>query len=181
MLPLSLGHIILLKTAKSKFITGEYDLFCDINKIYEALVNDITLIGEYAFAILVCSTTYDDFQEERGSGKIIEAIEQIKNNFKKFSLIKEIHNFAHYLRNGTDIPDYQLKNKNESDISVNPVEPEESIIFTLMTECNWSRNDCYNLPLVESQSAYLLYAHKMETIVLISKEERELRNKIGMK
>jgi hypothetical protein len=173
LLPYTLGHSILLKSANSKFVN-------------EGLkgCTDKEVIGELVFALLVCSTTYDEFKEEIATGKfntnfqgyIKKLIKDVKNS-KEFNLFTKIGAFASYLRSGTSTPLYYVT-EDESEIINNPIEFEEAIISTLMSECNYTRFDCLNLPLVETLSAFLIYAHKQGSIELISKEVYEIKERM---
>jgi hypothetical protein len=180
LLNFSLGHSIILKASNSKFVNGEYNKLCDINHIVLRLVSDESLLGEFAFALLVCSTTYDDFKEEVANCKFQEALNQMTNDIKGKggkNLAFDILSFANYIKQGTDAPLYEVK-ENENESKSIPIEPEEAIVSTLMTECNWTRNDCYNLPMTETLSAYLVYAHRMGSIELIDKDVYELQRKL---
>jgi hypothetical protein len=170
----TLGHAMLLKSAKSKFLCGG--------------IKDLTiqeLVVELVFALLVCSTTYDDFKEEIQSGEITENIKEYVQTLTKeikdsesFCLFKKVSQFIQYLKGGTTAPQYQIKERDESTITDNPIEPEEAIISTLMTDCGYTRNECLELPLTETLSAYLLYAYKQGTISLLSKEFLELKERM---
>jgi hypothetical protein len=177
LLPFSLGHSLNLKAVKSKFITGEYNSFCDINHIAEKLITDKDLIAEFVVALLVCSNTYDDFKEEIGNGLIVntikELVKDIENN--KYNLLFSIHTFANYLKDGTNAPLYELTGDSQNNITSTPVDTEEAIVSTLMENTNYTRNECWNLPLTETLSAYLLYAHKVGSVELISKEICDLK------
>jgi hypothetical protein len=183
LLPFSLGQSLALKSSKSKFTSGEYNSLCDINYIAEALVNDHSLIPEFVFAVLVCSTTYDEFMSECGNGNIASSVEEVIKHIKdnKINLLFEIHTFAHYLKSGTDAPLYKVKEDDKDSVTTNPVEAEEAILSTLMSECGYTRDECLNLPLTETMSAYLLYAHKMGSIELESKEVFELKESLKEK
>lgn len=175
--PFSLGHSLLLKACGSKFVTGEYNGLCDINNIVTTLLTDTNLVTEFVLAVLICSTTYDEFKEECSSGKIHETIKATKDTINGLYLLNEIHTFTHYIKQGTNAPLYEVK-ENKDEVKTNPVEPEEAILSTLMTECGYTRNECLNLAMTETLSAYLLYAHKVGGIELISKEVAELTAKL---
>jgi len=200
MRPLTLGHIMILKAAGSKFLVGDIKE-CDA----------LGLIQELIFAALVCSTTYDDFKDEIHNGKLVDNVKEfseklmvdlgetkfkkfLRNWFRKyapsyvyllkpkypsyFNILDHIREFVDYVNNGTTAPLYVVKESSKEGSKDgnrnNPVEPEEAIISTLMSECGYNRNECLNLPLTEVLSAYLLHAHKQEAIVLISKDTSDL-------
>ena len=180
LLPFNLGHSIALKSAKSKFLNGAYNDFCDINSIYKAVVTDKTLVSEFVFAVLVCSTTYDDFREEVNNGSFVNTLEEVVERLKedKFDIVQEIHCFALYLQQGTDAPLYDVKKTDDNEVVADsPIDPEENILSTLMSDCGYTRNECLNLPMTETLSAYLLYAHKMGSIILRSKAMNDLMTK----
>lgn len=194
LLPFTLGHSMILKRAKSEFMVGSIESL-------QALNNN-AMILELVFAIMVCSTTYDELQTEIHNGnfnnevkkyfkfirkqlnlpkykwqmwlrRIIKKLFPFLKDKKPFFLVAEVKTFLDYIKAGTSAPSYEV-NKTESDIQTNPIEPEEAIISTLMTDCGFSRSECLNLPLSETLSAYLLYAYKQGTIDLLSKEVVEL-------
>jgi hypothetical protein len=180
LLPFNLGHSIALKSSKSKFISGEYNGFYDINSIYKSIITDKSLIPEFVFAVLVCSITYDEFREEVNNGSFGKALEEVIKRLKtdKFYIVNEIHAFALYIQQGTDAPLYDIKaSDNDTEVVDSPIEPEENMLSTLMSDCGYTRNECLNLPLTETLSAYLLYAHKMGSIVIRSKALNNLMNK----
>lgn len=173
LVPYTLGHSILLKSASSKFAVGG---FKDCS--------DKELISELVFALLVCSTSYDDFKQEVYQDKftrnmrryVAQLLSEVKAS-KEFNLLAKINSFASYLRNGTSTPLYYVT-ENGSDISSSAIEFEEAIISTLMAECNFTRDECLNLPLTETLSAYLLFAHKQGTVELISKEVYQIKERM---
>lgn len=170
LLPFTLGMSMLLKAANSKFLTG---------------ISNITLkelIIELVFAILVCSTTYDEFNAEINNGDferyvnkyITELTQEIKAS-NEFNIFFRVNQFCNYLKAGTTAPLYEVKESGSSDISINPIEAEEQILSTLMTDCGYTRNEVLNLPLTETLSAFLLYAYKQGTIEIVSKELFDLK------
>lgn len=186
--PFTLGHSILLKRHQSKFIVGDL----------KECGSDGEIIYELVFAALVCSTTYDDFLKEvsegtfeKNAGNYIKwfckqaglkkktVLSRVVSLFKKskpFNLIGEVGIFCNYLKNGTTPPlSYPKKSDN---VNNSPIEIEEAMISTLMQEYGYSRDECLNLPLTETLSAYLLHAHKQGVIDLIGKEEWELRQQM---
>jgi len=171
LLNFTLGHSMLLKTAKSRFMLGGLKE-----------LDDRGIIGELIFGLLVCSTTYDSFIEEMNDGSfkeylnkyVADLIEEIKSS-SMFNLYSKINMFANYIKDGTSTPYYYTAEDAKNDVSICPVEIEQSIISTLMSECNYTRDECLNVPLTETLSAYLLYAHKQGTVNLQSKEEYELQ------
>lgn len=185
LLPFSLGHSMLLKRHGSIFISGGF----------EGLKNS-ELITELIFAALVCSVTYDDFQKEVHTGqfqnelnKYIDCLNQSlgtkQNRWKRLfripikspvNIIMEVVKFTTYLIQGSEVQKYNTVEKDT--VSNNPAEFEESILNTLMTECNWTRNDVLNLPYTETLAAYMLFAHKQGVINLVSKEEWELKQRM---
>lgn len=180
LLPFTLGHSMLLKCAKSQFILG------DIESLKALPVK--SMIVELVFAVLVCSTTYEDFKKEIHEGTLQTELQQYVNDLtagvekaKSFCLLLEVSKFINYIKSGTTAPLYRVLNDNKNNVKTNPVEPEEAVISTLMTECGYSRNECLTLPLTETLSAYILYAYKQGTIELISKEVFELEQKLGVK
>ena len=177
--PFTLGHSIILKGVKSKFLTGEYKGLADINHVIALIVTDDSVINELALAVLICSTSHDEFMDEVNTDKFKDELKELAVSVRdnKIDLAKEVHLFAHYLKRGTIAPQYQVKNKNEGDIENNVLEFEQAVISTLMTECGYTRNECLNLPLSETLSAYLLYAHKMGSIEILGKDVYELINK----
>jgi hypothetical protein len=189
LLPFSLGMSINLKEGKSKFITGEYNGLCDINKVFLALKHDKTLIAEFIFAVLTCSNTYDEVKEEYANGEMVKEYQKLmkrllkkprkgntknQNKLWKPNLLYEIHRFCHYIKDGTDTLAYAIKNKKETEIQSNPFEFEESVISTLLETTNYTRDECYNLPMTETQNAYLIRQHKNDVIVIIDKKTSEL-------
>lgn len=173
LMPYTLGHSIILKSANSKFITGGLR-DCENRE----------LIAELVFALLVCSTSYDDFKQEvyqdRFSSYLTEYVNRLTAEIagsKEFNLFEKINAFASYLRNGTSTPLYYVT-EDSNEIKNNPIEFEEAIVSTLMSECNFTRDECLNLPLVETLSAFLLYAHKQGTVELISKDVWELKERM---
>jgi hypothetical protein len=159
---------MLLKSAKSKFINGEYDSFLNTDAIIDTMFNDShNLIGEFVFAVIVCSTTYDDFKDDVTSGEFVKVLNELKETVNKqtSTLINSIHEFAHYLHQGTQAP--LVQPKPNADNLDNIASPEEAMMATLMGELGYTRDECLNLPLTETLSAYLLYAHKMDAVELI--------------
>ena len=183
LLPFSLGHSLALKSAGSKFTNGEYNTLCNVTNIMYRILADKTLIPEFVYAVMVCSTTYDDLKAECSTGEfqkeVSKVVKRIEDN--NYDLMSEIHRFAHYLKNGTDAPIFKPMEESNGSIITNPVEAEEAIISTLMSECGYTRNECYTLPLTETMSAYLLYAHKMGSIELVSKEVFDLKQSLKEK
>jgi len=174
--PFSLGHAMILKKEDSMFMR---------DKIDETLT-DRDLIAELVFAVLVCSTTYDEFMEETRSGELQKNLVEYVNKTVEeieatelFSLQIEIQLFVQYIKNGTTPPYYyEVCNNSGADISVNPIAVEHSIKSILMTECNYTREECLNLPYNETLADFILYAHKQGTLNIISKEECELMEKL---
>jgi hypothetical protein len=172
--PLTIGHLILLKSANSKFVGSDYTGFTSIDDVYKALIIDKTLIGEFAYALLVCSTTFDEFKDECNSFQFNEAFDECKLTLLSLGIdiAKEIHKFAHYLKAGTKMPLYYVKeDKNSETVSSStssPITNEENIISTLMSECNYTRSECMNLPYTEIFSAFILYAHKRGVVEIMS-------------
>lgn len=174
LLPFTLGHSMILKTAKSCFMVGGIDK-----------LSNREVIGELVFGLLACSTTYDDFISEMNSGafegylkEYVRRLESEVKGTKMFNLFDKINMFARYIKEGTSTPYYYPAKDSEHDVSICPVEIEQSILSALMSECNYSRNECLNLPLTETLSAFLLYAHKQGTVSLKSREEYELEEKL---
>lgn len=172
--PFTLGHSMLLKSANSVFIVGG---------IEQLTIKD--LIGELVFALLVCSTDYDTFLKEANSKDFadyvagyVEALNEEIEAADVFNLYDKLTMFRQYIKDGTSTPYYYQSADSSSDISTNPVEIEQSIISTLMADCNYTRSECLNLPLTETLSAFLLYAHKQGTINLKSKQEHELEQRL---
>ena len=194
LLPYSLGMSINLKAANSKFINGQYNGFLDINNIYRALYCDyMTVMGEFIFAILVCSTTYDEFKEECGSGNIFKArdelFENVSSKYKtqlfnsgsvdntetkkdnRINVLYEIHKFAHYIHNATtDLPAYNIKETSKSEIESCPFEFEESVIDTLICNTTMTLNECLNRSITETVPVYLMQAHKNQHIEIVGKD-----------
>ena len=170
--PLSLGHVILLKSAKSRFITGE--------------LKDITyqqLIGELVFALMVCSVSFDEFNDEVNAGRfedsLTEYVTRISDEVKEakdFNLHLEVNRFVKYIKDGTDSPLHFESNAGGT--SDYPIDVEQSIIHTLMSKCNWILDDCYNRPLTETISAYLLYAHEQGAVRLISRNVADIMKQL---
>ena len=179
LLPYSLGMAINLKEANSKFINGQYNGFLDINNIFNALITDESLAGEFVFAVLCCSNTYDEFKDECGSGNIMDTVKQLITEIKymNINLLFEIHSFAHYLNNGTNgIPEYNVKEVKEH--SDNPFDYEETVISSLIENTSYTRNECYNLSVNETLSAYLVLAHKNGVIEITSQDTIEMMNQM---
>jgi len=173
-----LGHSMLLRAANSKFIDGTYNGFLDVNNIYKAFIVDKELLPEFVFAVLVCSTTYKDFQEEIANGDFVTILQDTIKDLDTKTIVEQIHTFAHYLKNGTNAPEYMIcDNKKDDSVKGNVVSFEENILSTLMSDCGYTRDECINLPLTETLSAYLLYAHRMGSIELTSKEVFDMMNK----
>lgn len=174
LLPFSLGMAILLKAADSKFLSGGLDK-----------LTTKEIIVELVFGILVCSTTYDDFNEEINNGqfdkyvkKYVQELVGEINSSKEFNIFDKISQFANYLKAGTVAPLYEIKESDKNSVSSNPIEPEEAIISTLMTDCGYTRNECLQLPLTETLSAYLLHAFKQGAIDLVGKDVFALKKKM---
>lgn len=174
LLPFTLGHSILLKSANSKFVVGG--------------LKDCTLqetITELVFAILVCSVSYQEFKDEVQSGTLPlflkqyaeDLLKQVKK-VKEFNIFDKVNSFVLYLQRGTSTALFYNKESNDDVSKPNPIELEESIIATLMSECNFTRDECLNLPLTETLASFLIYAHKQGAIELISKQEFELTQKL---
>jgi len=196
--PFSLGHTMLLKSVNSKFLSDDYAGLCNINTVFEFLVCDLTLIGEFALAILICSTTFEDFMEEVNNGEFGNALEQIRTEIlgnpavvdAKGAIIEkavepmsdlpyQIHRFAHYLKQGTVTPKYNIR-KSDS-ITTSPIEPEVIIQSKLMSEFGWTMEQTYNRPFTQAISSYFLYLHEnSEDFKLESKEVFELKQKLKM-
>lgn len=177
--PFTLGHSLLLKGVNSKFINGEYNKFLDVNTVAKHIVADFNLIPEFVLALLICSTTYDEFKDEVNNGELGNVINILVADIKtaKVNFIEKIHAFAHYLKQGTDLPlYYNCEDKNT--VKTTPIELEEAVLSTLMTNCGYTRNECLNLPMTETLSAYLLYAHSMGSIELIGKDVFDLTQKL---
>lgn len=174
LLPLTLGHTMLLKAAHSHFMFG------DFNSLDELKISE--LIIELTLAILICSSTYDEFLNEMHTGEIQSVLKEMVEHSTRlseiadgFNVYDEKNKFIHYLKNGIIAPDYKIKGGSNSDIKQNPIEPEQAMVATLMSaDCGFSRNECYNLPLSETLSAYILYAYKNDAIEITSKELHEL-------
>ena len=175
LLPFSLGMVVILKEAQSKFITGEYNSFLDINHVFNAFKCDSTLIAEFIFAVLVCSNSYDEIKEEFGNGDFIKEYRQLMGRLATYNdnILYEIHAFAHYIKNGTETVEYNVKEQDGIEAS-NPFEFESAVISSLMENTNYTRSECYNLPITETLTAYLMYAHKNGVIEIVSKELVEL-------
>ena len=197
LIPYTLGHSMLLKSAKSVFVCGGMEKL-DMRH----------LIGELVFAILVCSTTYDEFLVEMNNGEFVKYMNQyvsaindeilklkdkkpskkrkrftIKKDvsldgLNRINLLDKIAQFTQYIKDGTSPPMYYPASGDENNVSNNPVELEQSIISTLMSECNFTRSECFNLPLTETLAAYLLYAYRQGAVRLESKEVFELRQRL---
>src|ERR1035437_8676367 len=90
LLPFSLGMSQILKASNSKFITGEYNSFLDINHIAQALITDNSVISEFVYAVLVCSTTPDDFLKECSNGELRQAVTDTAERIKGVNLLKDI-------------------------------------------------------------------------------------------
>jgi hypothetical protein len=167
LLTLTLGHVMLLKSMRSRFISGG---------IAGLAIQD--LITEFVLALFVCSTTYDDFLKEVETDKLSvnlnkyvkSLVSEVKTS-NDFCLFLKVRQFVNYIQAGTSGPLYEVKNNNGgNDITDNPLESEEIIKNTLMTECGYTRNECLNLPLTEVLSDYLVWQYKQENIDLISKD-----------
>jgi hypothetical protein len=184
MLPYTLGHAILLKKAKSIFVMGGVE-GCSNNQILTELV----------FACLVCSVPYEQFNQEVESGEIEKLIvEYVGCVYRGMcesktiktpddllnSIVQEVVLFADYLKQGTSTPQFDviLKEGQSESVGTNAIEFEQSILAALMSECNHTRDECLNLPLNETLSAYLLLGHNRGVIELISKEIYTLKEKM---
>jgi hypothetical protein len=177
MRPLTLGHMMLLKSLGSRFATG------DIRQC-----TFVDLIQELALAVMICSDSYDSVQEEIHAGTFQQTARKHFDQYLKqlekavdnhFNLMAEIRLFSAYLKKGTTGPAYNVKlSEGDANVSVNPVEVEETMMSTVMSDCGYTRNECLNLPLTEILSAYLLHAHKNDAIELTSKEEIEMFNEL---
>lgn len=177
LLPFSLGHSMILKTAKSIFMLGGLEG-----------LSDRQVIGELVFGLLVCSTSYDDLIAEMNNGAfktyLAEYVTKLTKEIKDtdlFNLHAKINMFVNYIRDGTSTPYYYPASDSTSDVSICPIEIEQSIQSTLMSECKYTRNECLNLPLTETLSAFLLFAHKQGTVVLKSRDEYELEQRLRNK
>jgi len=179
----SLGHCLILKGSNSRFINGVYN-FITKDDIARRLGLDLGIIPEFVFAIIACSTSYDEFKDDITNGEFTKVLNDMVETIKTYdiqTIIDSIYAFVLYLNKGTEAPSFIPKNDESVEVSSSPVSNEENIMSTLMTDCGYTRNECLNLPLTETLSAYLLYAHKMDKIMLVSKEVYELTKKMKAK
>ncbi len=147
------------------------------------------LIIETVFAALVCSTTYNEFLNEVETNKFqsecnkyVKLLTKQVKKSSRFNLYDEIKKLADYITDGTQAPYFIPVNKGDKSVGKQtPIEPEQAIVSTLMSnECGWSMDECYNSPLVETLSAYLLYVHEQGGIELKTKEQYELHKETGL-
>lgn len=176
LLPLSLGHVMILKSVGSMFFCEDVKPTCDKDLIVELITS-----------VLICSVTFDEFWKEYYDGQFqihakeyIEQYSKLVSNSGKldFCLTIEVQKFLTYIKNGTSGPKYTVVNSNPDDISSNPIEAEEMIKDTLLTETNLTRDEIHNLPLTEIISSFITFCYKKELVKIDSKEMCELRERI---
>lgn len=196
LLPLSLGHLLILQSENSIFL----------NEDFSQVKSDYDLIVELVLALMVCSATYDEIQIEKHNGTFqanakeyitklcgdldIELNKSFKADFKRilrkhklikskyFNLNYQIRMFLDYLRDGQYYRKFEMADSNENDVCNNPIEGEESIKDILMSETTYTRKEILELPFNEIISAYQNYSYRQGVITIQSKAEFELKQKL---
>jgi hypothetical protein len=171
--PLTLGHVLILRESNNGFINGEYNAFLDPKQIVHKMCDDLGVIPDFANAILICSVTHDEFLKEHASGEYYSELIELKKTFDANPqiLIPQIQQMARYFHNGTQGPAGQPKAKSGEDgnLADGVIGQEQAMLFTLMKECGYTRDECLNtVPFTETLSSYLLYCHQMDAFELLS-------------
>lgn len=168
MQPLSLGHMMLLKSAESAFYTGQYP------------ATDADLLIELVLGAYICSgddydATLAGFTNGEFTKFLVEYSKELQQQVEqasRFDYGEEVFKFIRYFNQGQEVPlAYPPEGNGDSTF----VDIEEAIKATLMSDCGYTRKEVLNAPLVETMSAYLVHGHRMGAFELMSKEDLELR------
>lgn len=187
--PFSLGHSMALREIDSKFISGEYNQLDEKKNIIYLLAlehlcvqNDKTkqaryqLIIEFVSAMIICTTTYDDYKNDVELGKIPELIKEFMDLTLALDvqdLVDTIHRFCLYIQKGTAAPKFNPIATDDS-FKGAVVMPEQSIKEDLMSKCGYTRSEALDLPFTETYSSYLYHRHSRCDIELTSQTEYEI-------
>src|SRR5580692_13111769 len=138
--PYSLGHQIHLKNAKSCFVGDNFFKLKDSKILVELIV-----------ALLICSTDYDTFRGEFERGELPQMISEYvpvvnkalrdngKNKTKEQvaeAIANEVEIFIRYINQGTTTQAFDKIKQHDSEFKPNPIDFEQSMKDSLMTECN---------------------------------------------
>ncbi len=153
LLPLSLGHRLILERAGSPFVTGQSPGVIDV-----------------IFAVLVCSMTFEQASEYLDKPEFGNKIKKWVKGLRKVNFLDKLQEFQRYWYYGNLVPEYTTTEEDESSGNWSGTPWPQRLKIVLMSELHMPESEVMNRSLRLCWWDYLCYEEIKGRVTVLSEE-----------